>query len=754
MDADRTRAGQYSLTLKRDTVADLLKYPQSLKAQIRKGIITDAESPYLCNRETDILVNEIKSPKEIYLKDATRVPWLVLYLKKGVLGNNDSSNVVSIPASFASEDMSISTSIEQWPLYQYVGTNQGIDALIGESFRFVCCYEDYYVQDNNVNNRRSYYYEVDREGRYVTSKISQQDMIGDLMRTNLVLTNAGNTQKVSLDSSFSSRAANMKTQAIGSYGLLSVSDTNAMLAFSGSGKIVKDSNNKYFQVTLVKVKTETQRKHVGNVEQATLFNYFTSGWNSGTAQSASPNNNAFGVKMTVGHYRLAIEEVQPGGATLDLGACQLKTEDSPLFDAIAVPYGDMHYTNPSEYLYGWDTNKTRSMQIMNAIATQLTSSKAFDLQILPYCPVVIPENSSTIDANAYMLSEGTMFLRNSNNVGLSVVEQLQGGGVKYEDFVFVATSANITFDIEQEINSSDYKFANSIDDTCKKIKYINDCTKLRLCSPNYNGLFEFNLAKNGMEVDRFNVDMTLRPYNPYIHVNPNFNKLYGADTDDCRGLICQGDFSLGTLDSAWAQYELQNRNYQAIFDRQVQNLELTQEVQMMNAAFQAAGGTVTGAAAGAAMGAKAGPYGAIAGAAVGGVLGAAGGIADVYNTDRLQKEQKSYMKDNYSLQLGNVRALPNSITKTSALTANNKFWPFIELYECTEQEKEAYINKITYDGMSVGIIDTLNNWVTFDKNIDKLQYLQCRLIRNPNAIAIENHELDDLNNELMKGIYI
>lgn len=394
------------------------------------------------------------------------------------------------------------------------------------------------------------------------------------------------------------------------------------------------------------------------------------------------------------------------------------------------------------------------MQIMNAIATQLTSAKAFDLQILPYCPIVVPENSSTIDANAYMLSEGTMMLRTPGNVGLPVVEQLQGGGVKYEDFVFVATSANITFDIEQEINSSDYNFADSIADTCKKTKYINDCTKLRLCSPNYNGLFEFNLAKNGMVIDRFNVDMTLRPYNPYIHINPNFNKLYGADTDDCRGLICQGDFSLGTLDSAWAQYELQNRNYQAIFDRQVQNLELTQEVQMMNAAFQAVGGTVTGGAAGAAMGAKAGPYGAIAGAAVGTVLGAAGGIADVWNTDRLQKEQMSYMKDNYSLQLGNVRALPNSITKTSALTANNKFWPFIELYECTEQEKEAYINKITYDGMSIGIIDTLDHWVTFDKNINNLQYLQCRLVRNPNAIAIENHELDDLNNELMKGIYI
>lgn len=268
------------------------------------------------------------------------------------MGNNDSSNVVSIPASFASEDMSIATSIEQWPLYQYIGTNQGVDALIGNSFRFVSCYEDSGVYDNNVNNRRSYYYEVDRDGNYVNSKISQEDMIADLMRTNLILNNAGNTQKISLDSSFSSRASNMRLQSIASYGLLSVNDTNAMLAFSGSGKIVKDSNNKYYQVTLVKVKTQTVRKHVNNTEQATLFNYFSSGWNSGTAQSANPNNNAFGVKMSVGHYRLSIEEVQPGGATLDLGACQLKTEDSPLFDAIAVPYGDMRYTNPSEYLYG------------------------------------------------------------------------------------------------------------------------------------------------------------------------------------------------------------------------------------------------------------------------------------------------------------------------------------------------------------------------------------------------------------------
>ena len=50
---------------------------------------------------------------------------------------------------------------------------------------------------------------------------------------------------------------------------------------------------------------------------------------------------------------------------------------------------------------------------------------------------------------------------------------------------------------------------------------------MRICSPNYNGLFEMNLAKNGGNITSFNVDMTLRPFNPYIHINPDFKYMTG-----------------------------------------------------------------------------------------------------------------------------------------------------------------------------------------------------------------------------------
>lgn len=50
-------------------------------------------------------------------------------------------------------------------------------------------------------------------------------------------------------------------------------------------------------------------------------------------------------------------------------------------------------------------------------------------------------------------------------------------------------------------------------------------------SPNFNGQFEFSLAKNKQDITSFNVDYTYKPYAPYIHVNPIFNPdgLYGKD---------------------------------------------------------------------------------------------------------------------------------------------------------------------------------------------------------------------------------
>ena len=44
-------------------------------------------------------------------------------------------------------------------------------------------------------------------------------------------------------------------------------------------------------------------------------------------------------------------------------------------------------------------------------------------------------------------------------------------------------------------------------------------------------------------IDSFDIECTYKPYNPYIHISPNYKGLYGKDFDDIRGLICGGDFS-------------------------------------------------------------------------------------------------------------------------------------------------------------------------------------------------------------------
>ena len=354
---------------------------------------------------------------------------------------------------------------------------------------------------------------------------------------------------------------------------------------------------------------------------------------------------------------------------------------------------------------------------------------------MPYCPCQNLINSDYIQEGGIFVPEDEAddILYASNNSQTT-------------DIILICHDANFTLDIEQPIN---IEVEEDVSESYK-IKYINDCTMIRICSPNYNGLFDMNLAKNGGSINSFNADITLRPFNPYIHVNPDFNFLYGQDFNDVRGLVCNGDFSLGIINDAWNVYEIQNKNYQAIFDRQIQNLDVNNSINMQEATWGAIAGTVQGTASGAiAGGMVGGGYGAIAGAVIGGVASGAGGVLDIQNLEKRQQEARNYAIDNYNLQLGNIRALPNSITKTSALTLNNKLFPFVEIYECSDIEKEAYFKKILYNGMSVRVIGNIREYYSGEAS----QYFRGRLIRVTD-ISEDNHYVETINDELMKGVYI
>ena len=167
-----------------------------------------------------------------------------------------------------------------------------------------------------------------------------------------------------------------------------------------------------------------------------------------------------------------------------------------------------------------------------------------------------------------------------------------------------------------------------------------------------------------------------------------------------------------------------------------------------------AAGVVSGAASGAAGGAiVGGGWGALAGAVIGAGASAVGGAMDFANLQKRQQENRSYAIDNYNLQLGNIRALPNSITKTSALTYNNKLFPFVEIYECSDEERLAYFDKIIWNGMTIGIIDRIEKY----QSGSWANYFRGKLIAlygEEGSNAVENRIIEAINLELMKGVFI
>ena len=295
-------------------------------------------------------------------------------------------------------------------------------------------------------------------------------------------------------------------------------------------------------------------------------------------------------------------------------------------------------------------------------------------------------------------------------------------------------------------------------DTPEDIKVKNECDMYRLSSPNFTAMYEFKKTKLRDGLKAFNIDCTYKPFTPYIKVNPNYdNSLYAVqDFNDSMGLMLNGDFSIPMLSDAWVNYELQNRNYQAIFNRQIENLDVNQQIASEQQQFQGIVGMITGGIGGAGAGAYAGfkasgsPWGAAAGAVIGGVggtaLSAVGYDKDRDWLTRQQAENRSFAIDQFNYQLGNTQALNPTITKSTPLTYNNKVWPILEHYTCTDREKSVLKDKIKYNGMTIMAIGKLADYMVPGG------YLKGKLIRL-NDLNDDSHVANAIYEEVDKGFY-
>ena len=187
-----------------------------------------------------------------------------------------------------------------------------------------------------------------------------------------------------------------------------------------------------------------------------------------------------------------------------------------------------------------------------------------------------------------------------------------------------------------------------------------------------------------------------------------------------------------------------------IFDRQIRNLDFNAEIARKQQAITGGLGIIKGGITGATAGGLAG--GSIGTAIAGGILGTgASAIGAAYDEKFLSEqlaEQRSMAIDNYQYQLGNIKALPDTINKVTPLTYNHKLWPFIEIYTATDDEIAAFKQFLTYNSMRLEVNGTISNYKQ-----DNRTFIMADIIRIDD-IAESANQAYEIYKIIKQGVYI
>lgn len=732
----RVRGGQHQLQLRRDLIVDNYDKIINAPAVINRAMINNKENALLYNSE-GFSFNQIK--KNEYLIRADNIAWYVLYFANNAPKHNGTITTGNIGYDYKIETP-IANSIYGQPNYNYAGPIQidliaqaGIAAaadVIDGANRF-----DFQVTSNAPI--------IVDDGKHYNAP-SRGVLLGTT-DINYVKTNIYNSLAARYDTlkNYVYTDANF-TPTTG------FTDSDRIQLINSNGKIVKDSANKYYRVIVTRNNLGTKSGE-SSFDTGNLGSYVKSQIELNTVGKnkwyyGGPTYQFAAETIFVSYEEISVPSVQ---WEIDFTT---KVNTKAEYNVVFIPYLDCKVTDQTNTTFQntYDINR----RVVNDIIKTYTSEYIYDIQLLPYCPFINAfDNTFEYDTEGNLKKWEINILAgffNANNYYLHDDES-------NACFIYYANEIDFTYDIPAldinkglvlNDNTRMVKIPQRTSNEAENYKVSNECDLFRIVSPNYNGIFEFSGAKNN-GVDYFNIDVTLRPYNPYIHINPNFKFLYGIDFDDSRGLICQGDFSLPIVNDQFKEYEIRNKNYLNVFNREISHIDFEYGKARTEALFGAVTGTIGAGIGGAVAGGKLGGIGgAVAGGATGLIGGAVGGAIDYNIMIERQAENKNYKFDMFNYQLGNIKALPYSITKVTPFTHNNKIWPFLEVYSCTDTEANILIDKIKYTSMNVNAIGTIGQYLQNDKT-----FISASIIRLEDLHA-QTREANVIYDELMKGVYI
>lgn len=696
----RLRGGQYRMVLERDLCADY--YEETLNADtfITKGFV-GAENPLIFNSE-GINVNQIKVA-EIPLRDSTRAAWIVGYLA---------------PNLAAEEDMTVSVTYEQENIPD-ISDFDYLDLVGREIKGLVNNEKSYYVVSANPVTSGVAYNFVKRffNGRGEVPNIAEIMNVQNEFR----VTNKDANQVAALN-------INITPSIFATVLPDNVTEEEFLDILSLKDKIYKDGDT-YKKVTFttkeeVKLDYNAFYTNEPNIIQAVENGLIANGCEVSTVNEAY---RTVPMRIYYSSFVMTLEEVGSPitSANVTFKSTIKKLKDAP-YKMFCIPVSDNAIVKVGETSI--ITNKDRMIQIATSLATGLktdTQGFLYDLQLLPYCPI---ESSFSVTSEPM---RGIEYLANGvEGIDYDIIRDNEENPVA---FMFYCDKSSFTTNVTA-IGSINYPALNMNDPI--EFKVANETYMFRVVSPNFANYDNFNYFKN-YGINYFNVDCTYKPLTPYIKLNINFKGLYGNDFNDQRGLILGGDFSLPVISDNWINYQIQNKNYANIFERETQNLEYKHKWGMASAITGAAVGTAAGGAVGSQLG-----FGAL-----GGIGAGAAGALDVISTAALHGEQMDYRRDMFNFNIQNIQALPQGLVKTSALNYNSKIFPIVEIYNCTDTEKELVRNKIKFSGMTLNAIGKIKDHL----NPNGYTYIQGRIIRI--FINEDSHIAEAINQRLNMGVY-
>lgn len=717
VESDIIRGGQYRLTLHRDVIVDSYDLVVNAPCFIEKATLSNND-PFIFNGE-NMTFNQIKQA-ETPLKDETGCAWVVGYIPKDSFTGEQSTRTVKTDFILADSADIVVENIDQWEYYPYITQK----------------YKSYYSEDPifigraaMMNGTVRMWNQFGSQGTSLnlTSAIYNRffELVDGVVTTDLTINNMADVGVWGIDGTRAKAAQNwagsarstLQSNLAKALGLHTAEQTSTFLGLNS--KTIYDSTaKKYYRIRIEGSPVRKTQNVTSNMP--TLFNTMSNNLvrDCGNVEiggavkniqiTGTAGTTSFATEASYYEYSVYLDQYTiSANVVISTPENRYHLEDQP-YDMFCMPYSD----SLKIYQNGVQLTTASSSLAIN-LATQIGAStgsgNVYDIQLLPYCPV------------RYCIMDDNTFDVKGSKFDLIKTEDGKTVGV-----LLWATKSSFTLNIYRNIATINPKIENLVD-------------KWRLCSPNYNGQFEFSPAMNG-GVDYFNVDCTYKPFNPYIHVNPNFKKLYGKDFNDARGLICGGDFSLPQVSNAWADYQLNNKNYENIFNREIQNLQVQQKAQRIGDIASLVGGIAGGAGGGAFFGTG----GAVAGAGI----SAFGGAMDLAIGDKLRAEAMDYKRDMFGMQMGNIQALPSNITKTTAFTYNNKLFPILEYYTCTIEERNALLDKLKYNGMTVGRIGKIADYLANASD----QYIKGRIIRIE-GVSDDFHYYKAISDEIYKGAF-